>query len=183
MKNNVKIIVRERGKIVARRESHNIWTQEGKLWLGHLASFASFDPLLPAGNFRIRYMGFGVGGHRQTDHQAFVPPLSIDYPGSNVQDNMDDRVSMLERPVTYDGSVWMRELVSTDQLGPYSMMFTMWLDLADISFGSYLNIPISEIGLSYKDIGMHTPVIAYDVFDAISKSSLQDMTVFWTVRL
>lgn len=182
MKNNVEIVVRERGKIVARRESHNIWTQEGKLWLGHLASFASFDPLLPAGNFRIRYLGFGIGGHRQRDSQAFVPPLSVDYPGTNNQTNMDDRVSVLERPITYDGAVYFKELTTTEIVSPYSVKFSMSLGVSDLSYGPYLSIPLSEIGLSYRSIGAATPVIAYDVFDTISKSSLQEATVFWTVR-
>lgn len=183
MKNNVEIIVRERGKIVARRESHNIWTQEGKMWLGHLVSYSSMDPLLPAGNFRLRYMCFGIGGHLQNDAQAFIPPLSVDYPGTNAQNNRDDRVARLERPVSYDGTDWLRQFTSVDQLSLYSMRFTMYLAESDISYGSYLSIPLSEVGLTYKNDGMSTVVVGYDVFDTIPKSYLQDVTVYWTVRL
>ena len=47
VKNNLKLTVRERGKIVARREGHNIWVDLGREYLAGLISLAAIGPDTP----------------------------------------------------------------------------------------------------------------------------------------
>lgn len=187
MKPNVEIIVRERGKLVTRRESHNIWTQSGKGWLARLVSFASFDPDVLAEDYRLRYMGFGIGSELQNNIEAFVPPLSTDYAGSNLQTNRDNRVSRLERPVLFNASDYYKQFDAVDLVTPYHIRFTVYVAPENINLsGAYLGVPISEVGLFLRGISLTSPsaaVMAYDAFEPIHKSYDQDMTVYWTLRL
>ena len=65
VRNNLVLTARERGKIVARREGHNIWLNLGREYLASLIDYISFSPLTPERNDRIQYMGVGIGGTRQ----------------------------------------------------------------------------------------------------------------------
>ncbi len=62
---NLNLTMRERGKIVARREGHNIFLNAGRAWISRLISYATFSPLVAEDDDRIRYMGLGIGGSRQ----------------------------------------------------------------------------------------------------------------------
>ena len=65
VRNNLRLIARERGKIVARREGHNIWLDLGREYLASLIADVSFGPDVPERNDRIKYMELGIGGTRQ----------------------------------------------------------------------------------------------------------------------
>jgi len=186
VKNNVEIILRERGKIVARRESHNIWTQPGKTWLGRVMSYTYWSPDTWMENHRLRYMSFGIGGVLQGDAQAFVPPLSVDYPGTNQQTNRDDRVTSVERQILFNATDYYKQFDTVDLVSPYHIRFGVEILTTDINLtGTYLTVPLSEVALHNSLLTVTTPgadAMGYDVFDALPKSSLQDMTVFWTVR-
>ena len=105
VRSNVFITARERGKIVACREGHNIFLDFGREWLSKLIAYASFSPDVPESDERIRYMGFGIGGTRQIAPSfADTPPLDDYGPvGGFSQTDVDPTVTRLERPVRVSG--------------------------------------------------------------------------------
>lgn len=184
--NNVDIVLRERGKIVARRSSHNIWCFGGKLLMGQLAADLT--------NNRLRYLGLGIGGFRQTEVAASTPPLSVDYPGTNYQTNMEDSVPRLERPVRFTTSpdVWLKQFTTVSLTTTYTMCFTVSISTSEITLGTYptppyyLAVPLSEVALFANGADVYSAtntVMAYDVFDPITKNQNQTMTIRWTLRI
>src|SRR3989304_10588237 len=105
VKSNLITPARERGKIVARREGHNIWLDLGREYLAQLIAFASFGPDTPVRNDRIKYFGVGIGGTQQLAlPTANSAPISPPYTGNNAQDDVTPTVTTLERPVRISGS-------------------------------------------------------------------------------
>jgi hypothetical protein len=99
VKSNLILTLRERGKIVARRQGHNIWLNLGRNYLAGLIAYSNFTPLTPERDDRIRYMGLGIGGTRQNAPSvANNPPLSTSYPGTNLQTDTDPTIQGMERP-------------------------------------------------------------------------------------
>lgn len=206
--NNIQIVARERGKIVARRESHNIWVDLGREFLTKVMSYATYAPdtfqevLLP------RYMGFGIGGIKQNALGiANVAPCLTHYPGTNVQSDISSRVRRLERPCriswvidppsvpggvpgayTYDaGDIWLRQITPTVHPTSYSVQWSCSFTSTDFSRTTFLAVPISEIGLFLHGSNpnvYNNNLIAYDTFDTLTKTALFDsLDVTWTVRL
>lgn len=198
VKQNLIITARERGKIVARREGHNIWLNLGREYLAQLIAYSSLGlPPVAERDDRIRYMGLGIGGNRQvTLGVANAAPIVTAYPGTNVQTDSDLTVQRLERPVRVTGSedpypgqgadVWLGQVqapashpVATQTT--FSRVFTS----TDVSYGSFLSVPISEImlftGGSNKNVYNNTG-IAYDTFDTISKTAAIEFEANWTIR-
>jgi hypothetical protein len=141
-------------------------------------------------------MGFGIGGSRQSQlSQANNPPMSTHYPGTNVQTDTNGAVVQLERPVRVAGTnsapaypvigeTWLYQLPVPVFNTPYGVTFTAIFGLTDISYGTYLAVPISEIGLFLSDANplVHTnQLVAYDTFETISKTQLFNLEVNWTV--
>lgn len=209
VKSNLELTLYERGKIRARRRGHNIWVNLGREFLPNLMSYASLPvvpavlPVTPQEDRRVRYMGLGIGGTRQLQLTvANNPPMSVHYPGTNVQTDTDPTVTTLERPVrlsspgapqpypTYNaGDVWLGQVQApavhnTPTSVTYSRLFTQ----AEISYGPFLEVPLSEIGLflhstssTYINIYNNT-FIAYDTFDTLGKTNAFGLQVNWTVR-
>jgi hypothetical protein len=111
MKPNVRIVLRERGKIAALREVHNTWTLFGRQYLCDVTSLSSQDPDIPGSTASIKYIGFGIGGIGQNQRSmTALPPWSTVLPAGQ-DPNMtlgyeynDDfpivpPVNTLERPV------------------------------------------------------------------------------------
>lgn len=218
IKSNLKLLARERGKIVrgTRREGHNIWLNAGRVWLANLISYASYSPLAGQENNRIRYMGFGIGGTRQNSPGvANVYPLGPGgapggvpdgyYPGTNVQTDTDPAITQLERPVRLSSpnpslpsvppayadadDVWLGEVQVPPVHSPTtSAKFTRIFTQDEISYGPFLTVPLSEIGLfpnSASSTYIHLPhnqPVAYDTFDTLSNTSAFEVEVEWTVR-
>lgn len=197
VKQNLKLYLRERGKIVGRREGHNIFLDLGREWLAQLVSFASINPDVPFRNDRIRYMGFGIGGNRQLQlGTANAPPISPPYVGTNTQTDTDPSLSVIERPVRVSGSttaypgiagdIWLGTIGSADPLSiPTQTTFRRLFTQTEISYGPFVSVPLSEVGLftSASDPGNHqNTMIAYDTFDTISKTSAFELEVIWTIR-
>lgn len=200
IKNNLNLVVRERGKVVTRREGHNIWLDIGREYLAALIALVSYGPDTPERNDRIKYMGFGIGGTRQVAPIiANSPPMSVAYPGTNAQTDLDPTVTRLERPVRVSGSttspsdpysasdVWLGTIQAppihtTANQVTFRRLFTQ----TEISYSTFLSVPISEVGL-YTSLAVpigqpyNTPV-AYDTFDAIPKTGSFEIEVDWTVR-
>lgn len=111
MKPNVRIVVRDRGKIVAVREEHNTWTAAGKQYLAEVISLTSQDPDVPERTDRIEYLGFGMGGAQQNQRSMVTSaPLSAVYPvgsaphgtsGFTYRDDFIFPVASLELPVAF----------------------------------------------------------------------------------
>ena len=198
VKNNLKLIARERGKIVARRDGHNIWLDIGREYLAQVIALNSYGPDVPQRNDRIKYMGFGIGGTRQiAPGVSNVPPLSVDYPGANLQTDLDPTVIHLERPVRVSGSttvtpgsagdVWLGTIQAPAiHTTAREVTFRRLFSQTEVSYATYASVPLSEIGLftsTAVPIGEpHNTPVAYDTFDSISKTGAFEIEVEWTVR-
>lgn len=197
VKQNLSIIARERGKIVARRDGHNIWLNLGREFLAQLIHYTSFSPLTPERDDRIRYMGLGIGGNRQQQLGiANSPPFSDAYPGANVQTDNDPTVTQLERPVRISGStdiypgqasdVWLAQVQapSTHPL-PSQTTFSRVFTSTQVNYSTFLSVPLSEIGLftGLADPNVYNnTMVAYDTFDTLSKTAAFELEVNWTIR-
>lgn len=196
VKQNLKLTARERGKIVARREGHNIWLDVGREWIAKLIAYENFLPDTPEEDNRIKYMGLGIGGNRQValTTVANVPPMSADYPGTNIQTDTLRTVTELERPVrvsgttgAHDGSDEWVARVQAPAVHPTfsSTKFVRVFTELEVSYGTYLSVPLSEVGLFVADANvnyyLNNPV-AYDTFDTLSKTSAIELEVEWTIE-
>jgi hypothetical protein len=108
VKPNVRIVLRERGKISQVRDVHNIWTAYGRSWLAGLVSLGPLD--VPERDDRIKYIGFGIGGKGQSQlgmvnspNWSTVLPAGSD-PHTTTGNEYDDEfpiaplIGTLERP-------------------------------------------------------------------------------------
>lgn len=198
VKQNLSIVARERGKIVARREGHNIWVDLGREYLAGLIAYASFGPDIPERDDRIKYMGFGIGSTRQVAPSvANNPPISPPYTGTNLQTDIDPTVTTLERPVRVSGSssnypglagdVWIGQVQApavhaTATETTFRRLFTQ----LEVSYAPFLSVPLSEIGLftSAADPENYlNTLVAYDSFDTLSKTAAFEIEVAWTIQL
>jgi hypothetical protein len=198
VKQNIKLLMRERGKIVARREGHNIWTNVGSEFLAELVALASYTPSdTPFRDDRIKYMGLGIGGSAQKAlDTANNPPISPPYTGTNSQGDSDPAVTTLERPVRVTGSevaypgqsgdAWLGLIGTADpNTVPTQVTFRRTFTSIEINYGSLVSVPLSEIGLftsiadpeNYQNL-----VVAYHTFDTLMKTSAFSLEVIWTIR-
>jgi hypothetical protein len=200
VKNNLRLTMRERGKVVARRDGHNIWVDLGREYLAHLIALTSYGPDVPERNDRIKYMGFGIGGTRQiAPSVANSAPMSTAYPGLNAQTDLDPSVTTLERPVRVSGSttipsdpynpadVWL----GTIQAPPIhntatQVTFRRLFTQTEVSYSSFTTVPLSEVMLftsAANPIGQpFNTGVAYDTYDTISKTGALELEVEWTIR-
>lgn len=200
VKNNLRITARERGKLIARRDGHNIWIDLGREYLASLIALVSYGPDVPERNDRIKYMGFGIGGTRQiAPGVANAAPMSVAYPGTNAQTDTDPSVTTLERPVRVSGSttgpsdpynpadVWL----GTIQAPPIhntatQVTFRRLFTQTEVSYTTFTTVPLSEVMLftsAANPIGQpFNTGVAYDTFDTISKTGALELEVEWTVR-
>ncbi len=186
-KGNITLTTRERGKIRQRWEGDNIWVDGGRTFLSQLMSYSSYAPLTPAEDRRVRYIGFGIGGYRQTNlGLSDNPPLSVDYPGANTQTDMQPAVSQIQRPVRVSPGVFLRELpVPTISSTFFYAQYSFTLGLTDITYGSYLYMPISEVALYLTDantaVGTN-PIVGYEASEPVLKTQNFTLDVNWAVR-
>jgi len=196
VRSNLVLTFRERGKIVARREGHNIWLNFGRAYLASLVCYSSYSPLTAETDHRIRYIGMGIGGTSQRQLSAAnSSPMTPAYAGSNTQTDTDAAVAAVERPVRvtggttsfpYDaGDVWLAQVqVPTHPLTTQSL-FKRVFATSDISYGSYTSVPLSEVALFHNGANpnvYNNPPVAYDTFDTISKTNAISLEVDWTLR-
>lgn len=195
VKQNLVIIARERGKIVARREGHNIWLDLGREWIANLIGYETINPDSPQEDHRIKYMGVGIGGTRQVaPGVANSGVLLSDYPGTNGQTDTDPTITTLERPVRVTGGsgapsagdLWIEAVQAPpDHATATQTTFRRVFTQTEVSYYPYLTVPLSEIGLFTAAADpvyyLNNPV-AYDTFDTISKTSAVELEVEWTIR-
>lgn len=206
---NLEIDVFERGK---RKHWHqatkNIVLNLGRQLIAETITAESFGPgtaFTPTRTACARYVGFGIGGSRQTDPAALISPLADTWPagygGSNDNVDTDRAVRGLERPVQVTAApLWMREIAAPGTFPTAtSTRFIASFVAADFNFGSAPGapaIPLSEIALystgadpalpngvsgAYPGIGLHT--MAYDTFVPFNITALFAMEVRWEFRL
>lgn len=200
VRNNLRLTVRERGKIMARREGHNIWLDLGREYLASLICLVSYGPDTAERNDRIKYMGFGIGGTRQTSPGvANAAPMSVAYPGTNAHTDQDPTVTTLERPVRVSGTttnpaspysgtdVWLGTIQappihSNTNEATFRRVFTQ----TEVSYSTFTAVPLSEVMLftsAANPIGVPSNTgIAYDTFDTITKTGAFELEVDWSVR-
>lgn len=197
VRQNLILTARERGKIVERREGHNIWLNLGREYLASLIAYQTFSPDVTERDDRVRYMGFGIGGTRQiAPGVANAAPISPPYVGTNLQTDTDPAITTLERPVRISGSstnypgiagdTWLGQVQapSTHAL-PTEVTFRRLFTQLEVSYSPFLSVPLSEIGLltSAADPGYYlNTIIAYDTFDTFSKTVAVEIEVEWTIR-
>jgi hypothetical protein len=202
---NIEIDLIERGK--RRRwhhRSHNIVVNTGRQFLAEVITASALGPgtFVRTQDAVVRYIGFGIGGSRQVASAASSPPLTdappAGYgPSATTQTDTDPTVAILERPVRVSAApLWMRE-VSTPGTFPTALRttFVTVFSETDISHGSFVSVPLTEIGLykssanpalpngavgAYPGAGGH--LIAYDTFDPVYKTGRFSIEVRWTWR-
>lgn len=186
VKTNIDFIVRERGKIVDRRATHNIFVDIGRAWIAQLITGEVTTT--------ISYMGLGIGGTKQSNPIVDEPPLTV-YPtvGAHSQTDTDVTVLALERPVritsghtelTPGEDVWLKAAAAPSHPAPNRTRFTCIFSELDVSFGAFSAVPVSEIGLftSEKDPLIRTnQLVAYDTFVPIPKTTALQLEVRWHV--
>lgn len=189
------------GRVAEHHRSHNIITNTGKQFMAQVITASSFAPLARHNNEVVQYMGFGIGGSRQSNSDALNPSsaISLEYPGTNVQTDIDVTVDKLERPVKVTSApLWMKEIAvpgTFPSLPITSTQFISTFEQAEINFGGFSTVPISEIALFKSGADPSLPngtlglypgtggeVIAYDTFSPIEKSGLFAIQVRWEWR-
>lgn len=197
VKQNLFITSRERGKVKERREGHNIWLNLGREYLASLIAYATITPLTPERDDRIRYMGFGIGGTRQiAPGVANAAPISPPYVGTNNQTDTNPAITVIERPVRLSGSssnypglagdAWIGTVQAPAGHDiPTEVTFRRLFTQLEISYGSFLTVPLSEIGLLTNAANpefYQNTLVAYDTFDTLSKTTSVEIEVVWTIR-
>ena len=211
IKSNLELTLRERGKIRARRKGHNIWVNLGREFLSKVITYSSLPtppavlPVTAEEDRRVRYMGLGIGGTRQLQLAvANNPPMSTHYPGTNAQTDTDPTVTTLERPVRISspvpsspqpypvyaaGDVWLEQVQApATHVTATSVTYQRLFTTTEVSYGPFLSVPLSEIGLflhsnssNYINIPNNT-FLAYDTFDTLSKTNAFSLEISWTIR-
>lgn len=196
IKQNLKLTARARGKIVERREGHNIWLNVGREYVTQLMSYALMSPLTPIRNDRIRYMGLGIGGTKQHILQiANNAPFSTAYPGTNVQTDQDPLVTRLERPVRISGTattppynagdVWLGQIQAPPDFPQFNkVIYRRLFQSFELNYAPYQVVPLSEIGLFTNLSNPLLPYgspLAYDTFDSLSKTDAIELEAEWEI--
>jgi hypothetical protein len=198
VRSNILLVARARGKIVQRRQTHNIWLNLGREYLASLIAYSSFTPSpTPERDDRVRYMGLGIGGTRQLAlATANSAPIVTAYPGSNLQTDTDPTVTALERPVRISGSsnpypglggdIWLAQVQApASHATATQVTFSVLFGNTDVSYTPFLTVPLSEIALFTSAANpnvFNNTSVAYDTFDTLSKTDAFSLEVQWTVR-
>ncbi len=201
VRGDIEILGFERGKRkVLHQHTTNIIVEGGRRFLCENAAASAFAgaSFTRHQNTVVRYIGFGIGGSRQTHPDASSSPLSDTYPagygGTNAQTDTDMAVSRLERPVKATATNWLME-VATPASFPTTrkVRWTATFGQTDVNLAPYTLMPISEIAL-YKNTadptlpnggagtypGATGHIVAYDTFTPVPKTGFFSLQVFWT---
>jgi hypothetical protein len=182
----VEVTLRRGEEVVGHHRGHNIWLNTGRQWLRDMLTYSSYSPLTAPETRRIAYIGLGIGGFRQGNAAALVPPLSDDYPGSNRQTDMNPGVTSMERPCRVAAGQYLRLLDPPTFPVPNVVRYAATFGPTDLTYGGYTYLPLSEIGLFLAGSNIasagNAPV-AYDVFDTCVKTPDITMDVVWLISV
>lgn len=197
---NIEIEARERGKLRARRQTHNIVTNIGRQFILEAITAQAFSGggFTRQNNNVIQYIGFGIGGDLQASNLASTSPLSTDYPGTTAQSDTDLSVVGLERPVRVNADpLWMKQ-VAAPAIFPTatSVRYEVVFSETDINYGPYDRVPLTEIGMFLSSADPALPngsagtypgaggfMASYDTFGALEKTGQLTFRVRWTYSL
>jgi len=181
---NVSLSLYRDDELLEHREGHNIWVDAGRLYLSKLVAYASFDADTPEEIRRIAHMGLGIGGVRQSMVSAINSSPIVDaYPaGDDPQGTSGNEydvsypyvpIETLERPIRITGGqtaypgapadVWLTQkaapgfLIAHDT--SYETVFSATFDVTagDIVYGTFTQMPLSEMGLFLDDSDINEP--------------------------
>lgn len=186
-KSNIEVLLRSRGKLVGRREMHNIFVNLGRQ---HLAYRIGGEILT-----YVSQMGVGIGGFRQNNPLVDSPPLDRYTPtGAHSQTDTDPTATALERAVRISGStdgppyqptdVWLKASAAPDHPASNRARFICVFTETEISYDMFSVVPCSELGLFLNDkdpLVRTNQFVAYDAFDPIPKTTALEWEVRWTV--
>lgn len=165
----------------------------------------------PLDDRRIKYMGFGIGGRLQGSSTAFSSPYDTSYqtgedPNATAGNEYDTRfpkapdIMSLERPVRVSGTedpypgdpadIWLVQdpKFSGYLAGTGVIKFVGTVDgpSGDIAYGSFTDVPLSEVGLFLSDADVNdaynvSKLVAYHSFATILFTAGTQMELVWTV--
>lgn len=201
---NIDITLIERGKRrLWHHRSHNIVVNTGRQFLCEIMTPATLGPgtFTRTQNTVMRYTGFGIGGARQNSAVALAAPYTDaspgGYPGANTAVDDDPTVAILQRPVRVSAAPLYMQQISTPgtfDTATRTTFISVFAE-ADISYGAYASVPLSEIGLyssladptlpngggAYPGTGAGA-LFAYDTFATIHKTNIFSIQVEWEIR-
>ncbi len=196
VKSNLVITARERGKLLTKREGHNIWLNLGREYMAQIMSYSLMSPLTTVREDRIRYMGMGIGGTRQ-----LIPSIANNatflaaYPGTNTQTDENPAVTVLERPIRVSGTstpspydaadVWLGQIQAPAAFPAFNQVVYRRLFMSyELNYNPYTVAPVSEVGLftnAANPLLPHNTMLAYDTFETIAKTDAVELEVAWTI--
>ena len=196
---NVYLTFRREGRIVARRESHNVFLNAGRAWITQRCGSSDFALGTPHTLEVIRYVGFGCGGALQSDPQFANSQAEI------------VTVEALEDPISFSEALGVKTYLKScdDQLpgdttyfpGNGRIVFVCGVAETEISYAAATtaasnvnvgtSVPVSEIGL-YLSSALPTDagaaptgpnnMVAYNIFDPVFVTPDVSIQARWELR-
>lgn len=179
---NVEILLRERGKIIERREGHNVFTVTGRNLFSKLISWQTIGATdIPYTNRRVRWMGVGIGSLLEvttvsalaqpqlvTPTDYLVPIQSVSFPDStSVRFNKEfgtGEINVLGTPVAISEAGLFADVVPANSGGTEDVGHTLATDPT-------LNPSVAN-----------NPPIAYKSFGALTKTIDFTLEIKWDFR-
>jgi len=182
----VQMEMRERGKLVTRREGFNIWTLSGREYLSEIIALEATSPRTLFRSDRVAYLGIGSGAQAKVSNiTSLVDPVVY---------KTGEFLAALAAPATFPSSGTTTTSTSTRFIREFST--------GELSLG--YNVVITEAGLftdgdpdndwlhvdaegddacptDFSTAAGRAPV-AYKTFEPITKTTQFTLRVVWDVR-
>lgn len=183
---NLRMVMRERGKLVERREYHNVFTITGRNWLSKLSAWSTIGSQdIPFTQRRVRWMGAGIGSQLEvTTVAALAQPTlatstdflsaiqTVNFPTSTSVEFIKE-FSVNEITVT-GAPVALTEVALFVDYDPAEGGLAND-GTEDVEIGGSVNTTLNPA------IGTNSPV-AYKTFDPITKTIDFTFEVQWEFR-
>ena len=182
------------GRVIERRNTHNIFLNYGREWLSELTSLDSGGSAFR--DDRIRFMAFGIGGTSQLLSVATIQALYAGWSGytTPAQTDIDPTVTGLEYPVEITASDYYDDISQPATFPEAGVVrYTAIAGYNEISYpGGPTSVPLSEVGLFTELVTDQSVapspapperyMVAYNTFDTLSKTSAYVLQVDWELR-
>ena len=207
---NVSITLRKHGVVVHQHTGHNVWTEDGHAYLAKVLALQSYSPDVPFEDARVKYLGLGIGGVRQSSGLTDGAPYTTYYPaGSNTPPTSGNEynaaypfsplIASLERPIAVSasspvvvypggaGQSYLSEVYpyfTTPQIVEFLGYFDV--DSTSILLAPFSEMPLSEIGLflsssDVEDAFNIGKLVAYHSFDTLLVTAGMVVEISWKV--
>jgi hypothetical protein len=182
LESNFEAILRERGKIVDRREGHNVFTTTGKNMIAKLLAWQTIAATdVPYTHRRIRWFGVGTGANLEvtslTSLAAPTPVLTGIYlvPVQSVEFPTSTSVRFIR---TFSGT-------EISLGGPIVITeAALFGDVSPASMGGTEDVEYTVGGLTTLNPSLGTnPPAAYKAFEGITKTVDFSLELRWELRL